>query len=367
MSKRKKRISHSRIMGIMSGQDRDPIAHGLRLVTNLGVPPYRLVTGARNTLYSAHLLPSKRLGRPTISVGNLTTGGTGKTPMVIELAMRLLAMNHRPAVLMRGYEPKGQFESKQGSDEVAVLRSSLSSEVPVIANPSRVKGARDVLAEHPETTVFLLDDGFQHRRAHRDLNLVLVDASRPFGFGRVLPRGLMREHPYALRRADAIIVTRSDRVEPDELTALDRALEKITHRPPLAHACHHWAALNLSYKRLPVETLQQKTVFGVSGLGNPTDFEAKLREHAGRVVGCMAFDDHHPYSKHEVSGIFHTAQERGAEAIVTTEKDWVKWRRFAGGVRTKLAVYRPVVQMTFVDGDEALDGLLRKAVGEAPR
>ncbi|MEM1107657.1 MAG: tetraacyldisaccharide 4'-kinase [Planctomycetota bacterium] len=354
-----------RLHGIMSGEHRDPLAVGLRLATNLGTPAYRLVTGVRNTLYDAGVLRSHPLGRPTVSIGNLTTGGTGKTPMVIEVIRRLQAMGHRPAVLMRGYEPAG-LESKKGSDEAAVLRGSLGGDVPVMANPSRVDGARDVLAERPDVTAFVLDDGFQHRRAQRDFNLVLVDASVPFGFGRVLPRGLLREPIRNLKRADGVVITRADRATPDELAALDARIKSTTGKATLAHARHRWAGLRQGHHDLSVDYLADKTVLGCSGLGNPADFEASLREAAGRCVGHIVFEDHRNYNRSDISGVFNTAEERGAEGVVITEKDWVKWRKKAGGVKSGLPVFRPVVQMEFIDGGDELDAAIAQAVGDPP-
>lgn len=350
-----------RLHGILSGDHRDPLAAGLRLASNLGVPPYRLATGLRNKLYDTGVLRSQPLGRPTISVGNLTVGGTGKTPMVIEIVRRLQALGQRPAILMRGYEPHG-LESREGSDEAAVLRGSLGGDVPVMPNPSRIDGAAQVLADRPEVTCFVLDDGFQHRQVARDFNLVLIDASVPFGFGRSLPRGLLREPVGHLRRADAVVVTRSDRATAEQLAAIDRRVGKITGRPPLASARHHWAALRCGTQNLPVAYLAEKTVLGCTGLGNPADFEQSLRAAAGRCVGHLVFADHHPFTRTDIAGVLHTAEERGADAVVITEKDWVKWRRFAGGVKTSLPILRPVVQMMFVDGDAAFGEALREVV-----
>lgn len=352
----------------MSGEDRDWKAQGIRALANVGVPPYRTAVGARNLMYATRLRGAKPLGRPTISVGNLTAGGTGKTPMVIELADRLRGMGHRPAVLLRGYEPGG-LESKQGSDEAAVLRGALGDDLPVRPNPSRVAAAKAVLAERPDLTVFLLDDGFQHRRAARDLDLVLVDATRPFGHGRLLPRGLLREPRGALRRADAVVITRADRVSDSELADLTRQLTRLHGKPPLAACRHRWSGLRVGYKNQPLDKLADRRVLGASGLGNPADFEMTLREIAGEVAGCLVFDDHHPYTRSDVRGIMHTAIERGAQAVVTTEKDWVKWRRLAGGVKLPLPVYRPRVQLAFLDSanggqdvGDAFDALLRKVV-----
>ena len=359
-------LPQTRILRIMSGEDRDWTAHVLRTAANAGVPPYRAAVAARNLLYATRLRGAKRLGLPTISVGNLTAGGTGKTPMVIELADRLRALGHRPAVLLRGYEPGGP-ESRQGSDEAAVLRGALGDDVPVRPNPSRVAAAREVRAERPDLTVFLLDDGFQHRRAARQLDLVLVDATRPFGHGRLLPRGLLREPHRALRRADAVVITRADRVSKSDLEDLSRRLTRLHGRPPVAVCRHRWSGLRVGYKDGPLDKLADHRVLGVSGLGNPADFEATLRAVAGEVAGCLVFDDHHPYTRSDVRGIMHTALERDAVAVVTTEKDWVKWRRLAGGVKLPLPVYRPRVQMAFAptpdggDGAAALDAMLREA------
>ncbi len=356
--KPRKQRSHARVYAVMSGQAGDPTAQLLRGVTTLATPLYRGAVAGRNALYAARVLPSRDLGRPTVSVGNLTAGGTGKTPMVIALARRLQALGHRPAVLLRGYEPGG-YEGKQGSDEAAELRGSLGPDVPVKPDGDRVAGAAAVLAEHPLTSVFLLDDGFQHRRARRDLNLVLIDSLRPFGFGRLLPRGLLREPRSALRRADAVILTRTNRVGAGVLQQLGDEVERITGRRPIAYAEHDWSALRLAHRQVPLERLADLRVMGVAGIGNPADFEQRLRELAGQSAGVLVFDDHHRYHRRELAGIFHTAQERGAQAVVTTEKDYVKWRAFASGVRAELPVYRPVVTMRLPHGEAAVDDLLR--------
>lgn len=354
--------THDRIYSILSGDARDPRAHLTRLATSLASPVFRSVVFARNTLYNVGILQAEDLGRPAISVGNLTTGGTGKTPMVIALAHRLQAMGHKPAVLLRGYEPSG-YEST-GSDEAAVLRGALGDTVPVMANPERVQGAKDVIEKHPGITVFLLDDGFQHRAAKRDLNLVLIDATRPFGFDRLLPRGLMREPIGALNRADAVILTRTNRATPEELRDISQRIEDATDRPPLAYAQHDWTTLRLAYKSYPLEHLERYTALGVAGIGNPADFEQRLRQLAGECVGCLTFDDHYLYERSDLSGIFSVASDRGADAVVTTEKDWVKWRSTAHGVKTKIPVFRPVVEMKFTHGEDALDALLEKTLDQ---
>ena len=161
-----------------------------------------------------------RLPHPTISVGNITTGGTGKTPVVRWLAERLQEQGRRPAVLMRGYRSEGGI-----SDEQSLLQQQLP-EIPVIANPDRVRGAADATQKQNDIDTFILDDGFQHRRVHRDFDLVLIDATAPFGFGHILPRGSLREPLSGLRRANALLITRSSQVDVNRLKEIEVELAR---------------------------------------------------------------------------------------------------------------------------------------------
>lgn len=347
--------SHAEFLRIASGEDRSANAKWWRAALRLGQPFYYLGLQA----HRLSTLPRRRsLKRPTLSIGNLTTGGTGKTPMAIAMVSRLQELGHRPAVLLRGYGV--EIESRQNADEAEVLRNAFAGSVPVEPNPDRIQGAADVLARNPEVTCFVLDDAFQHRRARRDLNLVLIDATRPFGFDHLLPRGLLREPKRALRRADGVIVTRSDQVTPEERAALDTNIKKYHGKPPLAHAVHAWTAMRLGSKFCHIDTLKTKHVFGVCGIGNPATFERQLSDHAEKLSGMAIYDDHYKYRSGEVSSIVNHAIERGASAVVTTEKDWVKWRKVAEQVKLGLPVYRPVVAMEFLDGGDEVQALLEE-------
>lgn len=193
------------IRDILSGEDRGAGAKLTRVALTAMEPAYRAAVALRNVAFDRGWRTPRDLGRPTISVGNLTVGGTGKTPMVVALCRKLIAMGHLPGVLLRGYKSHGGR-----SDEADELQTTLGSQVVVEADPDRVAAARRVLQKTPGTTVFVLDDGFQHRRAHRDLDIVLLDAARPFADGHVLPRGLLREPMQNLRRASAVIFTHAD-------------------------------------------------------------------------------------------------------------------------------------------------------------
>ncbi|MEM8494331.1 MAG: tetraacyldisaccharide 4'-kinase [Planctomycetota bacterium] len=211
----------------------------------------------------------------------------------------------------------------------------------------------------------MLDDGFQHRQAARDLDLVLIDATRPFGFGHLLPRGLLREPLSALRRADAVIVTRADQVSPTELDGINRQVTEHHGQPPIAHAAHTWSSLQTLDSPRPVEELAGHDVFGVAGIGNPAAFRRQLESASRRLAGFQAFGDHHPYTADDVNQVFRAAEQARATAVVTTEKDWVKWSEFAppaGSSKPSLPVYRPVVAMSFPLGEDALVDRLRHAL-----
>ena len=351
-------MKQPRLFSIMSGTDRSVAGNLVRLGLGCIEPAYRTSVEVRNMLFNYGLRSSHKLGRPTISVGNLVTGGTGKTPVVIELARRFEAMNIRAAVLLRGYRT-----GPSGSDEALELAEELGPKVPIEANPDRVAGSRHVIAAHPDVEVFLLDDGFQHRQVHRDLDLVLIDAHRPFGFDRVLPRGLLREPAANLSRADAVIVTRADRVPPNDLAHVDQAIAHLTGQLPLAHAAHRWLGYrdhNDQHHRSDV--LRQARVLGVCGLAQPDTFEQTLREEVQMVKRSIVLADHHQYTRDQVWRILEEAHAIGCDAAVTSEKDWVKWRSFLKQGSLPLPVFRPVLRLVLLDGQDALDALLRQCV-----
>lgn len=358
-------MNHQRLYEIMSGEATGLGATVSRLGLAVLAPGYGLAIAARNRMFDLGLKKTVRLDRPVISVGNLTTGGTGKTPMVIELARLLIEQGERPAVLLRGY----MAGSDGPSDEAAELVNELGSAVPVEANPDRVQGARRVLAANPQTTVFLLDDGFQHRRVHRDLNIVLIDATRPFGFNHLLPRGLLREPTRNLRRADAVILTRCDLVPPDVRADLDKRIQALTGQPPIAHTAGHWSGFRDETGDKPGEYLKPLKVIGACAIGNPAAFTRMLEAAAGEVLAVHHFDDHHAYQKNEVRDLLADARTKGANAVVVTEKDWVKWQPLLdtqGSVTNMPPVIRPKLSLRFLDGTEAVKTSLKRVI-QSPR
>ena len=345
----------NRFISMITGQDRSFTGHATRIALSCLEPLYRGVIALRNAMFNTGLRKPRRLPRATVSIGNLTTGGTGKTPMVIDLARRLLAHDAHPAVLLRGYRAQGSASS----DEAQVLQNELEDAVPVGADANRNIAAGRVLTQHPQVDVFLLDDGFQHRQTHRDLDLVLIDATQPWGFGHVLPRGMLREPVGSLRRADAVIVTRADQVTDLQLAALDGRIAKIAGQPPIAHAAYRWASFTDSKGNdHPIETLRDSRVVGVCGIGNPQTFERALRTHVDDVVALRTYPDHYPYSRDELDQMFKNVRDQQADAIITTHKDMVKWQPLLRDNPTPIPIYYPTLCVELLDGEQAIDALL---------
>ena len=303
---------------------------------------FGLASRLRARLYDRGWLPAYRVGVPVVSVGNLTAGGTGKTPMVAWLVERLAGLGLAPGVLSRGY----RAVAGEANDEGQLLARLLPG-VPHVQDPDRVAGAAEL--ERAGVDVIVLDDGFQHRRLVRDLDLVLVDATCPFGPGAarraLLPRGLLREPPGALARADALIVMRCDLVPAEELAALERELAALAPRRPIARARHAPLRLWRAGEPSDAGALRGLAVDLVSGIGNPAAFEATVRALGAQVVEHRAFPDHHAYRPGDLEGL-------GARPIVTTAKDGVKL------ARERRAPWVLDVAIAIEHGEETLAALL---------
>jgi len=285
------------------------------------------------------------VGVPVISVGNITVGGTGKTPLVIDLAGRLLRQGRKVGVLARGYRAAGDSLG----DELALVARRLP-QVVCLRDPDRVRGARTLVDRHG-VEVIVLDDGFQHRRLARDMDLVLIDATCPFGGGYLLPRGRLREPLSSLRRASSIVLTRVDQVSPEALAALRRRLEELLpHWSPFetVHAPAGFVELDGSAARAPSAGT---AVVCVSAVGNPDAFERTVRQLGLNVRAVLRWPDHHRYGPEDVARIEQEAQVRGADIVVTTEKDAVK---LAESSRCGVRVVALRVDVLYRGDDEGL-------------
>lgn len=286
--------------------------------------PYGLATAARNAAYDRGILPVHCGRLPVVSVGNLTLGGTGKTPLVAWVARRLAAGGHRPAIVSRGYAS----QPGEMSDEAAEL-AILVPGVPHVANRDRVAGVAEAAGRGADVAV--LDDGFQHRRLRRALDIVAIDASDPFGCDRLVPRGLLRESPGGLARANAVVLTRADGVATGRRAEIRRAVERARRgRPPVIwmEAEHRPVALRSTGTAVePVTAVRGKRAAAFCGIGNPAAFRRTLVDIGLDLVGFRSFADHHPYEDSDLDALAAWARDHRAELVVTTLKDLVRIRR----------------------------------------
>jgi tetraacyldisaccharide 4'-kinase len=259
-------------------------------------------------------------GVPVISVGNLTAGGTGKTPVVALLANYFRRWGVNVAILSRGYGSK----PASVNDEALVLERLCP--VPHVQQPDRVAGAARATATFG-SELLILDDGFQHRRLGRDFDVVLIDATNPFGFGHLLPRGLLREPIDSLKRADLVLLTRADCVSRSTRTeTLVRIGGAAPHVPIVDVAFPPVRLVNASGEGRPLESLDEVPTLAFCGIGNPAGFAATLRAASIRPADIVPFRDHHHYDVNDLVRLALRARALGAAAAVTTLKDLVKLR-----------------------------------------
>lgn len=278
-----------------------------------------------------HGIGVSRLDRPVISVGNLSTGGTGKTPMVHWIAQELLDMGCTPAIAMRGYKaPPG------GKGDEQLEHESALPGVPVVARPDRLAGLRELFETEGGRRVdsVVLDDGFQHRRIARDMDIVLIDASAPPSCDALLPLGNLREPVSSLRRVGAIVITRRELVTDTQLAALAAWIADHAPGIPVAVASHVWTGADVferttsgwAGRESGFDQLRGESVLGVCAIGNPGGFFGMIEDAGMRLAARMPLRDHAGFDKRTVDAIDARMQASGAAHICMTRKDWVKAR-----------------------------------------
>jgi len=315
---------------------------------------------ARARAYELGLFARHAVGVPVACAGNLSAGGTGKTPFVTWLVRELEQRGRKPGVLARGYAPRGA-QARARSDEGLLLDELLPGRLR-LERADRVAGARALVASGADAIV--LDDGFQHLRLQRELDFVLVDALRPWGLPAankgeppvraLLPRGLLREPPSALARAHALVLTRSDQVEPRALSELAAQLERWAPGVPIAHARHApraWIALDGT--RLPLEHLRGRALELVSGIGNPEAFERSVRGLGLEIGAYHRFPDHHDYREQDLRAAFASGR-----TLACTHKDLVKLRALPRELFAGRECYALSIELELVAGAAAIGALL---------
>jgi tetraacyldisaccharide 4'-kinase len=302
----------------------------MKALAPIVLPPlsalYGAISKARLSLYQRGALNVSRLDAKVVSVGNLTTGGTGKTPLVEWLARALHDEGKKVCILTRGYgrsNAKRRVIVSDGSrvlatadeagDEPFLLATNLVGNAAVISDPDRVAAGSWAISEFGIDT-FILDDGFQHLRLHRDLNILTIDATNPWGGGQLLPYGRLREPLSGVARADCIVLTRSEQVE--EAREIVNRLESLCPGRPVF--------LSRMIKRRFTPAPPQNPILAFCGVGNPEAFFEQLRTEGLELAATRVFPDHHAYNSQDIASLTREAKKIGASSLVTTAKDAVK-------------------------------------------
>jgi len=326
---------------------------------------YWTAVALRNLLYDYGWLKAKSVSVPVISIGNITAGGTGKTPLVIWLANKI-TRNSKPetenctcAILTRGYKtaPTGL------ADEPAILARACSG-AKVVVNPDRLAGAAKAVDQH-DAKVLIMDDGFQHRRLARQLDIVTIDATCPFGYNKLLPAGLLREPTSALKRADAVVITRSDLTAAIKLEQLQRKLQMLNPEITIAKSIHKpLCARMLKDKQISLDELAGKKIYAFCGIGNPSAFFDTLTSLGLKVIGSKTCNDHHHYTEADITDIFEESRYLNADFVLTTQKDWVKTALLATQ-NIKIPFAYLAVKLDFIEGEDKIVQLINKALANS--
>ncbi len=277
----------------------------------------------RAFLYQAGVLHHYRLGRPVISVGNITLGGTGKTPLVIWVARELQKRNLKPVILTRGYMDKRGKSSDEQSDEARLMAKSLG-DVPVLVGPNRVRNAKNFL-KSGQADVFILDDGFQHWPLARDLDIVTLDATDPWGNGHLIPRGILREPLRSLSRAGAIVLTKTD-LKGALVDEIMSRLGSVCPNAMIVESIHDPMGLTdlRCEESRDLSVIKGKKVCAFCSLGDPQSLRKTLINLGADVLENIAFMDHHCYNRDDIARIVQRCRDNSLSTLVTTEKDAVK-------------------------------------------
>jgi tetraacyldisaccharide 4'-kinase len=338
---------------------------------------YSAAMRARRTLYKTGALRVHKTGAPVISVGNITTGGTGKTPLVEWVARAVAKEGRRVCILTRGYgrarESKRVLvsdgeqifaDSREGGDEPRLLAENLRGVASVVSDADRVAAARWAI-ENLKSEVFILDDGFQHLRIARNLDLVVVDATNPWGSERLLPRGRLREPLRELARADCIILTRCEQSQ--DIDSLRKKAERLSGGCPVLISrtrTRMFRPLDAPMMKGISSDLSSHPSFLIPhpfaafcAIGNPASFYEHLRKDGYTPRLTRAFADHHIYTQRDIDILISEAEREGALGLLTTAKDAVKLR----SLRFDLPCYVLEIELEF-DDEEKLLGMIREAI-----
>ncbi|MEK6682728.1 MAG: tetraacyldisaccharide 4'-kinase [Nitrospirota bacterium] len=326
---------------------------------------YEIILKIRSFLYSINLFKTRGLNAKVISIGNITVGGTGKTPMVIAVAEVLAKNGKKVAVLSRGYksieegklkivsdEKEIKLDPESAGDEPYLIAERLKG-VPVITCPDRYESGKYAI-ENFGADAIILDDGFQNLAVKKDIDILLIDAINPFGNNHLLPRGVLREPLSAFKRADIIIITKAD--YPENISDIICTVRLYNAHAPIFKASYRPSGLiNLATgKEIGVGELNNKSVSIFSGIANPLSFSYLIKNAGAKIIGEFVFNDHHSYTKVNIDKIVGSAGKDVA-MIITTEKDAVKIREF---IKEDINIWAIRVDIDILDNRNELERLV---------
>lgn len=348
---------------LISGQSKGIAVMIVRATLRLLAGPYATIIGIRNLLYSKGWFKIYRVNVPVISVGNITVGGTGKTPLVIWLYNQIIQNSKSKTcdesaesiqncgILTRGYKT---------TDEPKILAQNCPA-AKVIINTDRVAGAQEATNKY-NAQVLIMDDGFQHRCLARNLDIVTIDTTCPFGYGRILPAGLLREPVCQLKRADAAVLTRSDQITTNELESLEAQICRINPNILIVKAVHNpICAQTMRSEQIAIEQLNGKKIFAFCGIGNPDAFFSTITKTGAQLAGSKIYNDHHIYTDEDVSDIYEEAKYLGADLVLTTQKDWIKISPVKLPAAEMQFAYLKI-EIKLTDGEDKLKQLIEAAL-----
>jgi len=327
---------------------------------------YSIIANLRLLLYGLRLIPARQLPAYVISIGNITVGGTGKTPFVLFLAEKIAKKGDKVGIISRGYgssgKPAGSPANRGKNDIKSKFSINDDEEFPLPANVIRYLGADRYsagmkLCEVDGVKTIILDDGFQHLKLKRDLNIVLIDATNPFGSGFLLPAGSLREPLWALRRADIFVITHADLTDDKRMEFLEARLN--SYRKKIVKTIHkpqHLVAINRQAGAVvDLSEVKNRSVWEFCGIGNPYQFHKTLGLFCN-VKGMSVFLDHHYYTKTDMNYVFLQAKKNNVKAIITTEKDALRLKDFE--LQNEIPVYYLKIEIEVVQGDEIIKNIV---------
>jgi tetraacyldisaccharide 4'-kinase len=349
-------LFHRQYRSLVSGRLSGPAAGTLRAVLGLLEHPYEWIIDRRNSRFDRGSVQPHKVAATVISVGNLTVGGTGKSPFVAWLARWFIARGQAVAIISRGYGAGGG----RPNDEALELAARLPR-VPHIQHPDRIAAAEAALAANP-TQVLILDDAFQHRRLARDLDIVLLDALEPFGHGHLLPRGLLREPVASLARAHIVALSRSDAIDEPRRRQIEAEVRRHAPGAQWIELVHEPARLVAADGRsMAIDGLCGQRIAAFCGIGNPAGFRHTLQRCGLEIAGWFELPDHCAYQARHLDQLQQWLASLDVQQVICTRKDLVKIPRDELNGKPLWALD---VELEIVRGQAELEALLQQI---APR